>query len=113
MSSSTTYTDDLTADIAVGTAIRAEGAVDADGTSLDATTVGADKGPGAGGPGGFGGRGPGGPGGHGGFGGPRPEGAGPKDGTAPDGSTPGGTAPDGSTDGSSPAPTTEPAPSTS
>ena len=43
VSSSTKYDDSLTANPAVGTKIGAEGTVDADGTSLDATTVGAAK----------------------------------------------------------------------
>jgi hypothetical protein len=39
-SSKTTYRDGLTANPAVGTQIVAEGSVDADGTSLDATSIG-------------------------------------------------------------------------
>ena len=39
-SSKTTYRDGLTASPAVGTQIVAEGSVDADGTSLDATSIG-------------------------------------------------------------------------
>jgi hypothetical protein len=63
-SSSTTYNDSLTASPAVGTEINAEGTVDSDGTSLDATVIW-KGGPGFGGPGGPGGPG-GGPGrGHG------------------------------------------------
>ncbi len=57
LSSKTTFSDGLTAALATGTRIRAEGTVDANGTSLDATVVGADKGP-MGGPGDHGGRGP-------------------------------------------------------
>jgi hypothetical protein len=63
VSSSTKYTDSLTANPAVGTKIAAEGTVDSDGTSLDATTVGTVKmADGQGGPGGGrpGGKGPGG-----------------------------------------------------
>jgi hypothetical protein len=41
VSGATTYSDNLTSSPAVGTAISAEGTVDADGTSLDATKVGA------------------------------------------------------------------------
>jgi hypothetical protein len=63
VSSSTTYKNSLTATPAAGTKIEAEGTVDADGTSLDATVV---ETPQQGGPGG----GPGGPGG--GHGGARP-----------------------------------------
>ncbi len=63
----TVYKDSLTASPAVGTKIEAEGAVDADGTSLDATLVQAP--PAFGGPGGRPG-GPGGPGGPGRDGGP-------------------------------------------
>ncbi len=59
-SSATKYTDGLTSAPAKGTHIDAEGKVDADGTSLDATTVG--KAP-AMPPGGPGRPGPGGPGG--------------------------------------------------
>ncbi|MCW2527128.1 MAG: hypothetical protein JWM76_1988 [Pseudonocardiales bacterium] len=67
-SSATTYNDSLTASPAVGTVINAEGTVDADGTSLDATVIGKGA---LGGPGG--GRGPG--GGHGpGPGGTKPTG---------------------------------------
>ncbi len=72
VSSSTKYTDSLTANPAVGTKIAAEGTVDSDGTSLDATTVGPAKMPdGQGGPGG-----PGGPGGGPRGGGPGGKGAG-------------------------------------
>lgn len=64
-SSATKYQDGLTATPATGTRIVAAGTVDADGTSLDATSVGKlpDSGPGPrGGPGhGFGGPGWGGP----------------------------------------------------
>ncbi len=85
LSSKTTYTDGLKAALAIGTKIHAEGTVDANGTSLDAVTVGADKGP-MGGPG----RGDGGPmggpgrGRHGGFPAGAPDGRGPATtGTAP------------------------------
>ena len=60
-SGTTTYQDGLKAALTVGSKIHAEGTVDANGTSLDATLIGADKGPAAGGPGG---KGPGGPGKH-------------------------------------------------
>lgn len=64
VSSSTKYSDSLTADPAAGTKIMATGTVDADGTTLDATEVsapkGPDGGPGKGGPGGAGGPGHGG-----------------------------------------------------
>lgn len=76
-SSKTTYSDDLTASPATGTQIEAVGTVDANGTSLDATSIGKPKGPG--GFGGPGGHGPGGFGhgpGHGPGGGPRPTGSG-------------------------------------
>ena len=64
LSSKTTYSDGLTAELAVGAKIHASGTVAANGTSLDATSVGVDNGP-MGGPGGPGRR-PGGPrGGHG------------------------------------------------
>ncbi|MFC5929763.1 hypothetical protein D6T64_03500 [Cryobacterium melibiosiphilum] len=55
-SGDTAYTDDLTADLAAGTEIRATGTVNGDGTSLDATEVGTaptpgdGEGPGDGGP---------------------------------------------------------------
>jgi hypothetical protein len=52
-SSKTTYRDGLTASPAVGTRIVAIGAVDADGTSLDATSIGKGFEPGEGGRGGF------------------------------------------------------------
>lgn len=62
VSSKTTYEDGLKAALPAGTKIHAEGAVDTNGTSLDATTVGAAKaslhggpegaGPGMAGPGG-------------------------------------------------------------
>jgi hypothetical protein len=61
-SSTTTYQDGLKAGLAVGAKIHAEGTVASNGTSLNATVIGADKGP-AGGPAGRGPRGPGGPGG--------------------------------------------------
>jgi hypothetical protein len=60
VSSSTTYKNSLTAMPAAGTKIEAEGTVDADGTSLDATVVQTPQehgGPG-GGPGGHGGTAP-------------------------------------------------------
>ena len=104
VSSKTTYNDGLKAALATGTKIHAEGTVDANGTSLDATVIGADKGP-QGGPGGF--RGPGGR-----PGGPR-DGHGPGDGQGPaNGTPPTGTKPTGT----KPAPTTAPtttAPTTS
>jgi len=56
VSSDTVFEDDLTADLAAGTEIRAAGTVNSNGTSLDATTIGtaptklADGGPGKGGP---------------------------------------------------------------
>lgn len=62
-SSRTTYQDGLKAALAVGTKIHAEGTVASNGTSLDATVIGTDRGP-AGGPAGPGPHGPGGPGGH-------------------------------------------------
>ncbi|TFD50293.1 hypothetical protein E3T55_10360 [Cryobacterium frigoriphilum] len=55
-SGDTTYSDDLTADLATGTEIRATGTVNADGTSLDAAEIGTaptpgdGTGPGKGGP---------------------------------------------------------------
>jgi Domain of unknown function (DUF5666) len=65
VSSSTTYKNSLTATPATGTKIEAEGTVDADGTSLDATVI---ETPQQGGPGG-------GPGGQGGpHGAPKPTG---------------------------------------
>lgn len=67
LSSKTVYADGLEAALAIGTKIHAEGTVDANGTSLDATAVGAARGP-AGGAGGWPGPrggGPGGPGGPG------------------------------------------------
>jgi hypothetical protein len=86
-SAKTTYKDSLTASPAVGTKIEAEGTVDADGTSLDAATIQAPRGPG-------GGMGPG----HGGpDGGPRPTGA-------PTGTRPTGKPSSGST-ATTPAPT--------
>ena len=57
VSSDTVFEDDLTADLAAGTEIRAAGTVNSNGTSLDASTIGtaptkpADGGPGDGGPG--------------------------------------------------------------
>ncbi len=57
VSSATTYSGGLSAKPTVGTAIHAEGRVDSNGTSLDATTVTKDTGPAGGGPGH--GRGPG------------------------------------------------------
>ena len=65
VSSATVYDGDLTADLAVGTEIRAAGTVNSNGTSLDATTVGTAPtgGPGDGGKGGPGDGGP--RGGHG------------------------------------------------
>jgi hypothetical protein len=77
-SSKTTYKGGATATPTVGAKIIATGTVDANGTSLDATTISALPAAGASGarPGGFGapgGRGFGGPGGHG-PGGPRPTG---------------------------------------
>ena len=63
-SSTTTYRDGLTAALPVGSKIHAEGTVASNGTSLDASVIGVDKGPGAGGPGGKGPGGPGGPGRH-------------------------------------------------
>jgi hypothetical protein len=56
-SSKTVYSDGLTASPAVGAHLHAEGTVDADGTSLDATSIakgrtGGPGGPGRGGPGG-------------------------------------------------------------
>ena len=73
-SSKTTYSDSLTASPAAGTQIEAVGTVDANGTSLDATSIGKPKGPGPWGGHGPGGHGPGGPGGPGrtGPGGPPP-----------------------------------------
>lgn len=73
VSATTTYTDGLTAIPKVGDKIHAEGTVDTDKTSLDATTLGLmteHARPGAGGPGGHrpgghAGHRPGGPGGHG------------------------------------------------
>jgi len=64
VSGSTTYTDGLTAIPKVGDKIHAEGTVDTDKTSLDATRVGLmteHAPPGAGGPGGHGPGGMGGP----------------------------------------------------
>jgi len=61
VSGSTTYTDGLTAIPKVGDKIHAEGTVDADKTSLDATTIGLMTEHAPPGPGGHGGRGPGGP----------------------------------------------------
>jgi hypothetical protein len=55
VSSATTYQDSLTASPAVGTKIEAQGTVDADGTSLDATVIESPKMP-SGGPGNGGGR---------------------------------------------------------
>lgn len=84
VSGSTTYTDGLTAIPKVGDKVHAEGTVDTDKTTLDATTVGLMTehagGPGGHGPGGKGGPGPGGPGGPGGHGpggtaAPRPSGS--------------------------------------
>ena len=86
VSGSTTYTGGLTAVPKSGDKIHAEGTVDADKTSLDATTIGlmsehAPPGPGAPGgrgPGGMGrpgGHGPGGPGGPRGTATPRPSGS--------------------------------------
>lgn len=83
-SSTTTYRDGLKAALAVGSKIHAEGTVASNGTSLDATIIGADRGPGAGAPGDEGRGGPGGkgPGGHH---------AGPPKGTDAPESAPGGT----------------------
>jgi Domain of unknown function (DUF5666) len=75
VSGSTTYTGGLTAVPKIGDKIHAEGTVDADKTSLDATTIGLMSEHAPHGPGGTGGRGPGGPGGPGGMG--RPDGHGP------------------------------------
>lgn len=88
VSGATTYTDGLTSIPKAGDRIRAEGSVDADKTSLDATTVGLTTehtpgGPGRrgrghdgpGGPGGMGGRGGHGPGGPAGTATPRPSGS--------------------------------------
>lgn len=94
LSSKTTYDDGLNVALATGTKIHAQGTVDANGTSLDATTVGAEKAP-MGGPG-RGGRGPW--GGHG-WGG---HGHGPAGG--PNGTGPGG--PTGGTGAATPAPKT-------
>ena len=81
VSSSTEYTDDLTATPAGGTEIHAIGTVNADGISLDATEVGARPTPPAGGPGADG-KGPGGKG-------PSADGKGPgADGTGPDADAP-------------------------
>lgn len=83
-SGDTTYTDDLTADLAAGTEIRATGTVNGDGTSLDATEIGTAKTPGDGD-----GPGRGGPHGDGERPTPPADGTAPLDGTAPtDGSAP-------------------------
>jgi len=72
-SSSTTYKDGLTSTPAVGTKIIAQGTVDKNGTSLDATAISAlPKGVAGPGPGRLG---PGGPGGFGRPAGPRPSGS--------------------------------------
>jgi hypothetical protein len=92
-SSKTVYSDGLTASPAVGTHLHAEGTVDANGTSLDATSIAKGR---SGGPGG-----PGRPGGHpGDRHGPPPAGAkppavakSPAKGTAPNGAS----SPSGST----------------
>ena len=78
VSAKTSYADGLTARPAVGAAIHAEGAVDADGVSLDATSVGKAPVGGPDGPGGHGMRrgGPGGPNG-------TPPSAAPKPSTSP------------------------------
>lgn len=90
-SSKTVYADGLKSPVAIGTHIEAEGTVDANGTSLDATTIHqasqpGDGGPGRGGadrggfgPGPMGGSGQGGPG----QGGPGKGGPGGHDGSAP------------------------------
>jgi hypothetical protein len=51
LSSSTTYDDSLTSTPTVGTKIEAQGSVDADGTSLDATVIETPELPMGGGPG--------------------------------------------------------------
>ena len=107
LSSKTTYDDGLKAALATGTKIQAEGTVDANGTSLDATTVGADKGP-TGAPGGGRGGPKGGPGRDGDH--PGPPTGGP-DGKGPDGKSPAAsTAPTGTKSGSA---TTAPSTSSS
>jgi Domain of unknown function (DUF5666) len=84
VSGSTKYEDSLTANPAAGTKIAAEGTVDSDGTSLDATTVSAAK------------MMPGGPGGHGPGGGPGGQNGGRGQGNQ------------GGSQGSAPAPSTSP-----
>lgn len=61
VTASTRYADGLTSSVAVGTRIHAEGVVDADHTTLDATSIGAAPTPPAGGPGARPGREPVGP----------------------------------------------------
>jgi hypothetical protein len=97
-SSKTTYSDGLTASPATGTEITAVGTVDANGTSLDATSIGKPKGPaGFGGPGGRGDHGPGGRGpggfGHGPAGGPRPGSSGSSSGSSSSASPPSSSSP--------------------
>jgi hypothetical protein len=93
-SSKTTYSDGLTASPAKGTEIEAVGTVDANGTSLDATSIGKPKGPGGFGPGGHrpGGWGRGGFD-HGPGAGPRPGGSGSSSGSAPSSTSPTTSAP--------------------
>ncbi len=83
VSSKTTYADGLKAALTSGTEIYAEGTVAANGTSLNATSIGKRPTPPAGGPDGGGPGGPGGPWGRGGRGGP-PAG-GPGNGPGPGG----------------------------